>query len=134
MTQIADGEVLYRYAKPAAFPEGQEGIPLSIFNDKEMSCDWRKLQEKPETSLHVKNGTSVIVSIQVCDAIRNPVNPKQTNTMVVEWKQEIVHDPLVEDPDNPFTPNEAHSLIKGKKKAAVLDALRENSTVHSVVA
>jgi hypothetical protein len=132
MTDIADGEVLYRYANPAAFPPGQDEVPLSIFNDPEMSCDWERLQEKPEESLHVKNGRSVIVCINVCDAIRNPVNPKRTNTLVPEWQQKIVHDPLQADPANPFTPNEAHALIKGRKKAAVLDALRENSILKAV--
>ncbi|WP_152546351.1 hypothetical protein [Janthinobacterium lividum] len=131
MTQIVDGEVLYRYANPAAFPPGQTEIPMSIFNDPEMSCDWEKLQAAPEVSLHVKLGKSVIVEIKICDAIRNPVNPKRTNQAVADWKQEIVHDPLAADPTDQFTPNDAHALIKGRKKAAVLDALRENSKFRS---
>jgi hypothetical protein len=132
MSDIADGETLYRYANPAAFPPGQEEVPVSIFNDPEMSCDWEKLQAKPETSLHVQHGKTVIVSIKVCDAIRNPVNPKRTSVVVPDWKQEIMHDPLKADPNDKFTPNEAHALVKGRKKAAVLDALRENSKFHRV--
>ena len=132
MTQICDGEILYRYAKPEAFPPGQEEIPTSIFNDKELSCDWEKLQANPELSLHVESGKSVIVAITVCDAIRNPVNPRRTNQMVDAWKQEIVHDPLAHDPSDNFTPNEAHALVKGLKKVAVTDALRQNSKVHFI--
>jgi len=132
MTDIVDGEVLYRYANPAAFPAGQEEVPLSIFNDPEMSCDWQRLQTQPEESLHVKSGRNAIISINICDAIRNPVNPKRTNSVVPDWQQKIIHDPLLADPTNPFTPNQAHALVKGRKKAAVLDALRTNSTLRII--
>ncbi|MDN3615861.1 hypothetical protein [Vibrio gallaecicus] len=47
---ILDGETLFRYADPKILPEGQEELPLSIFNDKEMSCDWDKYQKSPESS------------------------------------------------------------------------------------
>lgn len=132
MTQIADGEILYRYASPEAFPPGQDEIPTSIFNDSELSCDWEKLQSAPESSLHVRHGRTVIVAITVCDAIRNPVNPKRTATVVPEWKQDILHDPLLADPTDQFTPNAAHALVKGRKKAPVTDALRINSTIRTV--
>jgi len=128
MTAIADGEILYRYADPAAFPTDQKELPTTIFNDPQMSCDWQRLQVSPEQSPHVKNGRRLLVSIAVCDAIRNPANPKRSGQAVPDWKQEIVHDPVPEKENDPYTPNESHSLIKGKKKAAVTTAIRDNST------
>lgn len=128
MTNIEDGEILFRYVSPYAFPEGQEEIPASIFNDPELSCDWKKLQLAPESSPHVAKGRTVLVSIMICDAIRNPSNPKRIGSKVPEWQQDIVHDPLEDRTGDVFTPNESHSLIKGKKKSAVTTAIRDNST------
>lgn len=128
MSYIQDGEILYRYADPAAFPEGQTDLPTSIFNDSELSCDWEKLQAAPASSPHVANGRRMVVSITVCDAIRNPTNPKRVGSCVPDWKQEILHDPKEEKEDDAFTPNESHSLIRGKKKGAVTTAIRDNST------
>ena len=132
MTIIADGETLYRYADPTVFPPGQVDLPVSIFTDAEMSCDWQKLQLAPEHSPHVRSGRRMIVSINVCDSIRNPLNPKRTGEVVPEWKQEIIHDPVEAVDGDPFTPNESHALIKGKKKGAVTSAIRSNSTYRIV--
>ena len=132
MSQIQDGETLYRYADPAAFPTGQTEIPTSIFNDPDLSCDWKSLQCNPESSPHVENGRKMIVSISVCDAIRNPTNPKREGERVSAWSQEILHNPLDLKDGDPFTPNESHSLIRGKKKGAVTTAIRENSTFQIV--
>lgn len=128
MNIIQDGEILYRYANPSAFPAGQIELPTCIFNDAEMSCDWKKLQLFPNASPHVASGRNMIVSISICDGIRNPVNPKRTTQVNPDWKQDIIHDPLPQVADNVFTPNPSHALIKGKKKGAVTTAIRDNST------
>ena len=133
MTIIEDGEVLYRYADPRVFPVGQTELPTSIFNDPDLSCDWQKLQSAPASSPHVVGGRNMIVSIAVCDGIRNPVNPRRTAQLVPDWKQEILHDPLPAKPGDGFTPNFSHALIRGKKKGAVTTSIRDNST-YTVVA
>ena len=130
--EILDGETLYRYARPDIFPEGQTEIPLSIFNDPELSCDWMKFQKTPELSPQVIHGKSIVIAISVCDAIRNPKNPKQEGQIISEWVQQFLHDPVPPIKDDPFTPNESHSLIKGRKKAAVTTAIRENSTLTRI--
>jgi hypothetical protein len=132
MSNIDDGQVLYRYADPAVFPKGQEELPISIFNDPNLSCDWQKIQDSPDSSPHVANGRSMVVSITICDEFRNPVNPKRTSQVVPEWKQEILHDPLEMKQNDPFTPNPPHALIRGKKKAAVTTGIRKNSTYQIV--
>ncbi|MGL1892165.1 MAG: hypothetical protein OCD02_11105 [Spirochaetaceae bacterium] len=132
MSSIPDKEVLYRYVNPAVFPKDQELLPISIFNDKELSCDWKKIQTQPELSIHVTQGKNLIVSINICDDIRNPKNPKRVGEVVDPWKQTIIHDPLEDIEADPFTPNLSHALIKGKKKAAVTTAIRDNST-HIIV-
>ena len=125
---IPDQAILYRYVKPSVLPDGQSELPTSIFNDTELSCDWSAIQNQPENSLHVKSGKNLLVSIAVCDSIRNPTNPRRTGVVVPAWAQQIVHDPLEEKEGDPFTPNPAHSLIKGSKKGAVTDAIRNCST------
>jgi len=133
MNVIQNGDILYRYVAPEVFPEGQTDIPISIFNDKELSCDWNRYQLCPESSPHVENGRTRVISIRVCDAIRNPVNPKRTGELVPDWAQEFIYDPLEHDVNNEFTPNLSHSLIRGKKKLAVTTAIRDNSTVKDLV-
>lgn len=125
---IKDGETLYRYACPNILPDGQDELPLSIFNDPEMSCDWMKYQGSPESSPQVSHGRNMVISITVCDEIRNPRNPKRKGDIVNAWLQEFLHDPVSALEDDPFTPNESHSLIKGKKKGAVTTAIRKNAT------
>ena len=127
MSEISDGEILYRYAKPGAFPQDQAEIPTAIFNDPEMSCDWAYYQTVPEQSFNIQHGRSVIIEITVCDEIRNPTNPKRAGEIVADWKQEIFHDPVELKADDPFTPNKSHSLIKGKKRGPVLASIREHS-------
>ena len=128
MSNIQDGEVLYRYADPRVFPVGQTELPVSIFNDPNLSCDWQRLQLTPASSPHVAEGRNMIISIAVCDGIRNPTNPKRTAQLVPDWKQEILHDPLPKRPGDAFTPNPSHALIRGKKKGAVTTAIRDNSS------
>lgn len=132
MSNISDGEVLYRYADPKVFPSGQTELPTSIFNDAEMSCDWQRVQANPELSPHVTNGRNMIVSISICDGIRNPTNPKRSAQLVPDWKQDILHDPLLAKPGDAFTPNPSHALIRGKKKGAVTTVIRDNSTYRIV--
>jgi len=129
---INDGETLYRYACPDIFPDDQEELPLSIFNDPEMSCDWMKYQTEPEFSPQVLHGRNMIISITVCDEIRNPRNPKRQGEIVEAWLQQFLHDPVKAVKNDPFTPNESHSLIKGKKKGAVITAIRNNASYRIV--
>lgn len=124
---IPDGQILFRYAKPSAFPEGQSELPSSLFNDPELSCDWQAYRANPETSFHIQEGRTEIVAITICDAIRNPTNPKRQGEKVAAWQQAIIHDPLSQEDDPQHGANEAHALIKGKKKMAVVNAIRDNS-------
>lgn len=126
-TIIPDGEVLFKYAKKEAFPLGQEEIPSSIFNDPDLSCDWKKFRNNPLTSFHIGEGKGCVIAIMVCDDIRNPKNPKRTGQIVDDWKQEIIYAPVLAEEDPRHGANNAHSLIKGKKKSAVIDAIRKNS-------
>lgn len=130
---IPDGEILYRYASPSAFPADQEEIPLSIFKDVlisrsptgEISCDWKKFQPAPEKSPRVRDGLTRVFEIAVCDEIRNP---KNAGNIVPEWHQEIIHDPMPSADSPSESENYSHSLIKGKKKPGIVDAIRRNST------
>ena len=124
---IPDNEILYRYAHPKAFIDGEENIPPSIFDDPELSCDWAKYQENPEKSYHIAEGKSRIIEILVCDDIRNPKNPKRTGQVVQEWQQDIIHKPVRAEDDPVHGENYSHSLIKGRKKQAVRDAIAKNS-------
>lgn len=128
MCDIPDGEILYRYAKPEAFPKDQHEIPAGIFNDKNLSCDWAKYQNRPDDSFHVAQGKSFIISITVCDEIRNPKNPKGSGQIVDDCKQKIFHNPISQEEYPINGANPAHSLIQGKKRPVVTDAIRENST------
>lgn len=126
-SDIPDGEILFRYCNPGAFPEGQVEIPGSLFNYPELSCDWERLRPDPTTSFHLAEGKTRVIAITVCDAIRNPRNPKRGN-LEPSWRQEIIYAPVSDDDDALHGANEAHSLIRGKKKMAVRDAL----VAHSV--
>jgi hypothetical protein len=94
-----------------------------------LSCDWEKYQKKPCTSFHVKEGKTCIIKITVCDDIRNPKNPKRKGQPVPDWHQDIIHTPVSAGEDPIHGENEAHSLIKGRKKAAVCEAIRDNSII-----
>lgn len=126
-TEIPDGEILYRYCNPLAFPPGQLEIPTSVFNDQNLSCDWQQYRLDPASSFHISEGKTKIIEITVCDAIRNPRNPKRSGEIVPDWHQDINHDPLSAEDDPIHGANPAHSLIIGKKKKAVQDALVDNS-------
>lgn len=124
MEEIPDGEILYRYAFPQAFPEDQEEIPLSVFQDPELSCDWKKLRNDPRTSTHhFEAGRTTIISILICSEIKFPCNPRAIR--VPSAFQEVLHNPILDGEE--FGPNEAHSLIKGRKKMEAVTALRKNS-------
>lgn len=127
---IPDGEVLYKYLYPKAIPSGQTEIDPGMFCQKEMSCDWARIQKTPEKSFHIEEGKTIIASITVCEAIRNPRNPKNKGEIEPAWRQDIVHDPIDEDPKNGANPS--HSLIAGKKKGPVLAAIANNSTWKEV--
>jgi hypothetical protein len=127
--EIQDGEILYRYANPNIFPEGQTDIPLSIFGEIELSCDWAMYQKEPFSSFHIGEGKTRIIKITVCDDIRWPKNPKRRGQVVPEWHQDIIHAPVSAEEDAVHGENYAHSLIKGRKKAAVCEAIRDNSAI-----
>ncbi len=65
-----------------------------------------------------------MIEISVCDEIKNPRNLKRVGEIVSAWKQQVIYDPI-EDPVQ--GPNDAHSLIKGRKKMAVRNAIVANS-------
>jgi len=124
---IPDGEKLYRYAKPEAFPPGQIELPDSIFNELELSCDWERYCSDPFQSYHISEGKTVVIQITVHEEIKYPTNPKRTGQRIKDWEQEVIHDPIAAEDDIIHGANEAHSLIKGTKKAAVKNAIRNNS-------
>jgi len=123
-SEIQNGEVLFRWCRRDAFPEDQVDIPVSLFNDRELSCDWAKFRPDPTTSRHVTEGKTRIIEITVCDEIKNPRNPKREGRIVPAWKQDVIYNPIV---DPIYGPNDAHSLIKGRKKMAVTTAIAANS-------
>lgn len=125
--EIPDGEILFRYCYPSAFPLGQAEIPISVFQVLELSCDWKKYRSDPATSYHIEEGKTRIISITVCDEIRNPRNPKGKGLVVPDWRQEIIHNPICWLCDPCHGANKAHSLVKGRKKIAVCEVLVKNS-------
>lgn len=128
--EIPNGEILFRYCLPAAFPEGQNDIPASIFTDGELSCDWERIQHTPKESYQYKTcGKTMIIAIKVCDEIKNPTNPKNSGKVEPTWKQNIYYDPVLEE-SVLGGKNLAHSVIKGKKKPAVMDIIRNNSSIY----
>jgi hypothetical protein len=129
-TEIPDGEILYKYCKPQIFPKDQTEIPLSIFNDPEMSCDWERYQKNPSSSFHIREGKNCIIQITVCDAIRNPKNPKRVGKAEPAWHQEIIHSPVTAQDDPVHGANQAHSLIRGKKNLPVVEAIRDNALIY----
>ncbi len=131
MPEIPDGEILFRFCRPEALPKDQVGVPPSIFNDPNLSCDWRRYRADPMTSFLIAEGQSVVVEIEVNDDIRNPGNPKRSGEIVPAWRQEIIHDPVSADMDPTHGENPAHSLIRGPKKKAVIDALMKHSRLYS---
>ena len=132
-SEIPNNEILIRYCLPGAFPDDQIDIPSSVYNDTELSCDWTQFRPDPRTSFHVfKEGLTRIISITVCDDIKNPRNPKSKGRLEEAWKQDILYDPIFEGDDTENGENLAHSLIKGAKKAAVVDILRMKSTWYDL--
>jgi hypothetical protein len=73
-----------------------------------------------------------VVEIRVCDDIRNPKNPKRYGQVVDAWRQQILYDPLTAAQDPVHGANDAHSLIIGRKKAAVREAIVSNSTWYDI--
>ncbi|UTC57497.1 hypothetical protein ABK01_03960 [Treponema sp. OMZ 305] len=131
--EIPNGEVLFRYCNPAAFPDGQLEIPISIFMDRSLSCDWKLFRQDPSTSFHIAEGKTRIIQINVCEAIRNPVNPKRSTQIIREWHQSIKYSPITSSDHDIHGENIAHSLIIGLKKAPVCEAFVANSSWFDVV-
>lgn len=128
-TEIPDGEILYRYCNPQVFPKGQTDIPTSIFNDRELSCDWERYQKNPFSSFQIQEGKICVIQITVCDAIRNPTNPKRVGQVEPAWHQDIIHSPVTAEDDPVHGANQAHSLIRGSKKLPVVEAIRDNAQI-----
>jgi len=59
----------------------------------------------------------------------NPKNPKRTGQIVKEWHQDIIHSPVTEEDDPVHGANDAHSLIRGLKRSAILEAIRDNTQI-----
>ena len=131
-TEIPDNEILFRYFNPKIIPEGQDEIPVSIFQDIELSCDWERIRQNPYSSYHISEGLSGIIAITINDSIRNPVNPKRTGEKVPAWHQEIIYDPVTTIDDKGHEPNLAHSLIVGSKKNAITEAIRDSSVIINI--
>lgn len=129
---IPDGEILYKYLYPKAIPPGQEEIDPGVFSQKEMSCDWAKIQQTPEESFHIKEGKTIIASISVCEAIRHPRNPKNKGEIEPAWRQHIIHDPITANEDPKNGANLSHSLIYGKKRGPVQDAIASHCSWREV--
>lgn len=129
MSEIPNGETLFKYVYPDALPKDQDDIPVSLFNVTELSVDWERYREDPMTSFHVEEGKSIVIAITVSDDIKNPKNPKRKGEIVEAWKQEVIHDPVTAEQDPAHGENLAHSLIRGKKKGAVVDAIKDNARI-----
>ena len=39
--EIPNEEILFRFYNPKAFPSDQNEIPISIFLELDLSCDWK---------------------------------------------------------------------------------------------
>ncbi len=127
---IPDGEILFRFVAPQAFPPGQTGIPDTIFEIQEMSCDWERFRKDPQTSHHFREGRNVIIELTVCEEIRNPRNPARPSQLQPDWAQKIYYDPI--PPEEKHGPNDAHSVVAGRKRIQVRNALVRNSRVRQV--
>ena len=131
--EIPNGETLFRYCLPSAFPQDQKEIPVSIFQiEKELSCDWKKFRNDPRTSHHVIEKRNRVISILVCDKIKNPTNPKRNGAPVPDWKQDIIYSPITAEEDLIHGENKAHSLIKGPKKIAICNIISQCSSWEDV--
>jgi hypothetical protein len=97
-----------------------------------MSCDWERYQKDPFSSFHIREGKICIIQITVCDAIRNPTNPKRIGQVVKDWHQDIIHSPVTAEEDTVHGANEAHSLIRGLKKLSVKEAIKDNAQIYGI--
>ena len=126
-SKIPEGEHLFRYFNPIIIPEGQIDIPVAIFKDKELSCDWEYYKKNPFSSFHIEEGCSRVIQITVCEEIINIRNPRGKGEIVEAWHQDIIYSPISQEQDEKHGENPAHSLIIGKKRDVVCNALKEHS-------
>lgn len=129
--EIPNGELLYRYVLPErlVLPEGQTILPTNFFGDSDLSCDWQRYCPNPSLACqYVQLHKTIVIAIEVCDEIRNPTNPNNSGRVEVAWRQEILYDP-VNDTSIPCGINLAHSVIRGKKKLAVKEAIANHSRI-----
>jgi len=94
-----------------------------------MSCDWERYQKDPYSSFQIQVGKICVIKITVCDAIRNPTNPKRYGQVEPAWHQDIIHSPVTAEDDPVHGANQAHSLIRGSKKLPVVEAIRDNAQI-----
>lgn len=133
---IPNGEILYRYIKPGSFPDDQKEIPFTIFEDKNLSCDWAKYQLSPEESYHIKEGKNLIIQIYICEDIKFPSNPKRPLAKPIkEWEQKVVHVPQQKGEvlTHPEIENLSHSQIEGIKKIAITTVISQNSKRYKLI-
>ena len=97
-----------------------------------MSCDWERYQKDPLSSFHMLEGRNCVIQITVCDAIRNPTNPKRIGKIEPAWHQDIINAPVAAEDDTVHGANQAHSLIRGSKKIPVLEAIRDNARIYGI--
>lgn len=132
---IPDGEILYKYVKPSSLPADQNDIPVFLFEQYDLSCDWSKYQFEPEKSFHIEEGKNLILKINVCLEIKKPLNPRKANQPQPAWEQEVLHDPIEkgEDKNHPDIENFSHSVIRGLKRLHVTSAIQKNSSIYKIV-
>lgn len=135
---VKDNTEVVLFANPDVFPDGQMELPSSMIEDGKLSCYTCLDKETLRKSPHVEQGKTRLAFINICDAVRNPVNPKNGNKMEKAWHQSIIRDPLKPEdfePESPFGKDELrshHAEIVGKKKLPVKDAIRANARIEDL--
>lgn len=124
-TIIPNNSILFRYINPSVLPIDQKEIPPAIFMNGELSCDWEEYCKEPQKSIHISQGKTCILVIEVCEDIRNPaINGQKEQSR----HQDIFHNPVKDHPV--FTDNIAHSLIAGKKRNPVAQNISESTEFY----
>ena len=119
---IGDNEKLLRYCNPKVFPLDQDEMTVDSLSDPNLSCDWTQHRSDPTTSPLMQIGKTLVCEITICEQIRNPPHP-----VPGFLAQTIIHDPENGQRDGTGIINPAHSLIQGRKKRQVLDAIVRNA-------
>ena len=131
---IPNGHFLFLFVPPFPLPEGQEGVPHSVFQSGQkdmsnMSVDWQAKRPDPYTSFHIGEGKTKVVEIAVCDGIKTPINTSRPHKPAPEpnWNQRPQYDPLTVEDDPIHGANDAHALVIGSKKLGPAKVLAQFS-------